>query len=94
MAKVKLGKPLPPVKDIPAPTEDEINVRVAEWNANCPPFYRGLMETQLLTDPNPTAKFLWDSVNLHYVHRKTGRVLTQREVLDAYIAFNNRITTR
>jgi len=88
----KLGKPLPPVIDVPPPTQDEINIIIAKWNANCPPAYVGLMEAQLITEPNPTAKFLYDKAKMIYIHRKTGAVLTRKEVNEAFLYFSDRMS--
>jgi hypothetical protein len=93
MVKIK-GKPLPPVTDIQPPTIDEMNIIVAKWDANCPPYYKGLMETQPVTMANPTAKFLWDKTTMHYIDRRTGRVLTRKEIKDAFIAYNEKVSGR
>ena len=87
----KLGKPRPPVEEIAPPVQSEIDAIVALWNANCPPFYVGLMEAQLATDANPTSRFLYDKRSLKYIHRKTGRVLDQKEINAAFLAFSNKM---
>jgi hypothetical protein len=87
----KLGRPLPPVEEITPPDKAEIDAIVALWNANCPPFYAGLMEAQLTTDENPKSRFLYDKRTLKYTHRKTGRILDQKEISTAFLAFKNKM---
>jgi hypothetical protein len=93
-AMKKLGNPLPPVKDIAQPSEAEIDALVAKWDANCPPFFVGLMEAQLTTEPNPTAKFLYDKSRMQYIHRATGRVLTRNEINEAWIAYTDKVSKK
>lgn len=90
----KLGKPLPKINEVIPPSQEEEDKAIARWNANCPPFYRGLLEAQSINEPNPTAAFLYDRFNGHYVHRKTGRILTQREIRDAFIVYSRNLTSK
>lgn len=87
-----LGKGLPPVKDIAPPSQEEQDKVIALWNANCPPFYIGLMEAAPLGEKNTTARFLYDRVNLQYIHRKTRRVLSKREVGQAFVAWTKKVS--
>lgn len=87
-----LGKPLPPVEEIAPPSQQEQDAVIASWNANCPLFYVGLMEADSIDSKNSKARFLYDKLNLRYVHRKTGRVLTQHEVNRAFIVWTNKVS--
>lgn len=87
----RLGKPLPKVSEVVPPSNEELDKVNARWDAFCPPYYRGLLDAQSVNAPNPTAAFLYDRANVRYIHRKTKRVLTNREVLDAYIAYSRKM---
>lgn len=90
MARIKLGRPLPPVKDIAPPSEEEIDKYIASWNANCPPYFRGLLESQSANDPGATSRFVYDRTRMRYIHRKTGRVIPQGEINRAFIEYGRK----
>lgn len=84
--KRKLGKPLPPVKDIPPPTEAEIDLMVANWNTYAPAKYRGLLEARPIGTDDPKARWFYDAERGRYVS-KTGHVVTPQELRAAYLAY-------
>lgn len=88
------GKPLPPVEEIAPPSQEELDKVNAEWDANCPSFYRGLLDAQSINTSNPAARFLYDRARMKYIHRASGRVLTEKDLRDAYVAYNRKITGR
>jgi len=83
--KRKLGKPLPPVKDIPAPTEAEIDLMIANWDAYAPAKYRGMLAAKPVGTKG--ARWFWDSVRRRYIS-KSGRVVTPKELRSAYLAYH------
>lgn len=91
---VKLGKPLPKANEIATPSEEEVNKVIARWNANCPPFYVGLLEAQSINEKNPTARFLYDRAKMQYTHRKSGRVLSASEIRKAFIATSQKLVSK
>jgi hypothetical protein len=72
------GKPLPPVKDVTAPDTQRLDELVALWDANCPPFYKGLLEAG-----SETSRFVYDKSTMTYSIRG-GRKLTRAEVKQVY----------
>jgi hypothetical protein len=91
---MKLGKPLPPVKEIIQPSQEELDKVNARWDAFAPLFYKGLLDAQNITTKNPTARFLYDKRKMRYIHRKTGRVITLHEIRQAYIAYSRKLAGR
>jgi hypothetical protein len=93
MSKVRLGNPLPlPTdEDVSPPTQAEIILLSKKWDANCPPFFVGLLDAQSTTDPNPTARFLYDKRKMQYIHRKTGRVITRKEIKEAFLYYIEKV---
>jgi len=83
------GKPLPPVKDIAPPSEQELDELAALWDATVDAKYKGLLDAQPLGTPNATARFLYDRANMRYIDRATGRILTRQEVKAAFNQFVN-----
>jgi hypothetical protein len=82
----KLGKPLPPVKDIPAPTEAEIDLMVANWDSYAPAKYRGMLSAKLVGTDDPKARWFYDTNRGRYISR-AGHVVTPKELRSAYLAF-------
>ena len=80
----KLGKPLPPVEDIPAPTQTEIDLMIANWDAYAPAKYRGMLAAQPVGTTG--AKWFWDVQRRRYIS-KSGRVITPKELNAAYLAY-------
>ena len=81
------GKPLPPVNDIVPPDESELDLINARWDKFCPPYYKGLLDAQSINAPEITSRFVFDRARMRYIHRATGRVLSLREVRQAYIVY-------
>jgi hypothetical protein len=84
MPKRRLGKPLPPVKDIPVPTEAEIDLMIANWDAYAPAKYRGLLAARPLGTAG--AKWFYDDRRKRYISR-SGHVVTPKELRAAYLAY-------
>jgi hypothetical protein len=72
------GKPLPPVKDVTPPDTQRLDELIALWDANCPPFYKGLLEAG-----TATSRFVYDKSTMAY-SVKGGRKLTRAEVKQVY----------
>jgi hypothetical protein len=79
-----LGSPLPPVRDFPAPTEQEQDRAEASWNSLVP-------EWAGLTNPQPPgtegAKFYRDEITGVITRARDGHVVTdadRRAAMDAY----------
>jgi len=83
--KRRIGKPLPPVKDIPAPTEADIALIVANWDAYAPAKYRGMLAAQPVGTKG--ARWFWDPARRRYIS-KSGRVITPKELRAAYLAYH------
>ena len=83
------GKPLPPVKNIDPPSEQEIDELIAAWDANAPLFYRGL-----LSAGSPSSRFDYDRANMVYIVRETGRRLSRDEVNAVFIETMRKIGAR
>jgi hypothetical protein len=86
------GKALPPVETIAPPTQQEIDGAVILWDANCPPYYVGLLDADSVTVKDSKKKFLYDKARLVYIVRKTGRELSRREVNQAFVEFNKKVS--
>lgn len=84
--RVKLGKPLPPVKDVPSPTEAEIDLLISNWDTYAPAKYRGLLSARPMGTSDPKARWFYDDKRKRYVSR-TGYVVSPKELRIAYLAF-------
>jgi hypothetical protein len=82
----RLGKPLPPVNDIPAPTEAEIDLMIANWDAYAPAKYRGLLAARPVGTDDPKARWFYDDKRRRYISR-SGRVVSPQELRLAFLAY-------
>lgn len=100
--KKNLGKALPKTPNNyidPPPSEVEIGELVSNWNQYAPIKYKGLLEAQNLsvlkeTKQKPKGKFVYDGNKNRYIEVTTGRVLSRKEVLNAFEAFVKAFTRR
>jgi len=72
------GKPLPPVTEVTPPDTQRLDELIAQWDTNCPPFYKGLLEAG-----SATSRFVYDKATMIY-SVKGGRELTHDEVKKVY----------
>jgi hypothetical protein len=93
MPRLKLGKSLPPIKDVPPPTEAEIALLVSQWDTFAQPKYRGMLSARPLGTKDETARWFYDVENRRYVSRK-GREVTPKELRAAYLAFHKAMNKR
>jgi hypothetical protein len=82
----RLGKPLPPVKEVAAPTQSEIDLMIANWDAYAPAKYRGLLAARPVGTKG--ARWFWDSARRRYISAKSGHVVTPKELRAAYLAYH------
>jgi hypothetical protein len=85
---VPLGKDnLSPITgDIPAPTQAELDLIIANWNAYAPAKYRGLMEARPVGTDDPKARWFYDAQRRRYIS-KSGHVVSPDELNKAYLAY-------
>lgn len=89
-----LGKPLPktPADYIPPlPTQDEVRVDIAHWNANCPPWAVGLLEAEPIENKGGKSKFVFDKTRNTYTVRRTGRVILRGDILKAFQEYQRKV---
>jgi hypothetical protein len=91
--RVKLGKPLPPVDDIPAPSQTELDLLIANWNAYAPPKYRGMLEAKPAGTDDPKARWFYNPIRRCYISR-AGRIVTAEELRKAFLAFQETMSKR
>jgi hypothetical protein len=72
------GAPLPEVKEVTPPDTQRLDELIAQWDANCPPFYKGL-----LIAGSVDSRFIYDKATMTYSVRG-GRKLTRAEVKKVY----------
>lgn len=87
MAKrISLGKPLPPVNDILIPTQQEIDLMIANWDAYAPAKYWGMLIARPFGTDDPKARWFYDDIRKRYVSRN-GHVVNPKELRLAYLAY-------
>ena len=86
MPKRKLGKPLPPVKDVQPPSQADIDLMIANWDAYAPAKYRGMLAALPVGTDDPKARWFYDAERGRYIS-KSGHVVTPKELRAAYLAF-------
>jgi len=88
------GKPLPAPtdEDVQPPTQAERALLIQRWNENCQPYFVGLLEAQLINEPKPTAKFLYDKRNMTYIHRRTGAKIDREQVKQAFLYYLRKVS--
>lgn len=93
----KLGKPLPKITDdfIPSPPDKaRLDLLINTWNANCPPFYIGILEAGHIKDKKSKSKFAFDPNRGIYILRATGRVITQKELTKAFADYMDKVSKK
>jgi tetratricopeptide (TPR) repeat protein len=86
--RVPLGKPLPAVKKIAAPTQQELDHLCAEWDELVPEEWRGLLDAKPLGyTGTPAPRFYYDEVRRINIRASNGQVVTYQEKRLAYLAF-------
>jgi hypothetical protein len=95
LKRVPLGKPLPPVvEDIPAPTQQELDLLIANWNAYAPPKYRGMLEARPVGTDDPKALWFYNPIRRRYIHARNGRIVTVDELRKAFLSFQDAMSKR
>lgn len=92
-----LGVPLPrtdTAQQFQIPSTEEIDALIARWDANCQPYYRGLLRSQPKGTKGATSKFLFDKQTGIYYERKSGRKLTRKEITDAHTSYLRKVMTK
>lgn len=87
---MKLGKPLPPVKKVDPPTQQEIDLLISNWDTYAPAKYRGLLSARPLGTDDKEARWFYDADRRRYISR-AGHVVTPKELRLAYFAFKKAI---
>ena len=82
----RLGRPLPLSPDdvFNVPSKKEVDSAIVRWNANCHPFYVGLLGAEPIEKENGTSRFIFDGSRNLYILRRTGRVIPRREIMQAF----------
>jgi len=83
---MKLGKPLPPVKEVPPPTQQEIDLLVSNWDTYAPAKYRGMLSAVPYGTIDNKARWFYDADRRRYISR-AGHVVSPKELRLAYLAF-------
>jgi hypothetical protein len=86
--RIPLGKDnLPPIDgDIPAPSQAEIDLIIANWNAYAPAKYRGMLEARPVGTKDSKARWFYDAQRQRYISR-AGHVVSPRELNEVYLAY-------
>lgn len=87
--RTPLGRPLPPVKDVAVPTEQQLDELSALWDRRVPEL-AGLMEAKPLgSEQSLASRFWWDEVKRRYIRASNGRVVTTAELRAAMEKFQD-----
>lgn len=88
MTRKSLGNVLPPVTDILAPTDEELNRISALWDSRVPAQWRGLLDAKPIGwEGTPKPRFYYDEVTRVITRASNGKVVTARERRLAYLAY-------
>lgn len=88
MARRPLGKPLPPVGDVAAPTVEEIDRTISQWDQVMPE-WAGLLDAK--APGTPGARFWYDEVKRITTFAKTGKVVTMAQKKKLMIEYQKRL---
>lgn len=87
MNRRKLGKPLPPIEKVSPPAQEAIDLAILKWDAYAPAKYRGLLSARPFGTKDPKARWFYDARRMRYIS-KSGRVVSPKELREAYLAYN------
>ena len=87
-----LGKALPPVTKIAAPTQEEKDTLISLWDTYAPEKYKGMMaaedsEKLRKAGKRPSGLWIWDRTSRTYTNTKTGYVVDMDEAKAALSAY-------
>ncbi len=88
MARKPLGGPLPTVTDFPAPTPEQIDLIISQWN-NIMPEWAGLLDAK--PPGTPGARFWYDEAKRITTFSKTGKVVTMKQKAALMIEYQKRL---
>jgi hypothetical protein len=92
--RAALGKPLPAVSgEIVPPSQQDIDLIVANWDAYAPAKYRGMLSARPIGTDDPKARWFYDDQRGRYISR-AGNVVTPQELRLAYLAYQKAINSR